>query len=98
MENRRIDQFPVPSFLFPVFHFDSVLLKIFAVSAETADHTPKTTGWIKVGPEASRLWTRRHFLALLVILLQWTIQVARCVGNLVAGVSRVRRVSNGGRV
>jgi len=29
MQNRQIDLFPVSGFLFPVFHFLSVLLKTF---------------------------------------------------------------------
>jgi len=33
MENRPIDQFSVSGFLFPVFHFFSVRLKTFRVSA-----------------------------------------------------------------
>jgi len=31
MKNGRIDQFPVSCLLFPVFHFFSVLLKIFPI-------------------------------------------------------------------
>jgi len=34
MENRPIDQFPVSGFLFLVFHFFSVRLKIFAEPLE----------------------------------------------------------------